>query len=255
MAGTLEEALLSVSSTYTPSERLKFVVDNDLRTISKVGKGVFGVFNDKDVQVIDWEIPRYYHDLDLGDFGARINYINSSYGNIYLVTDYTVGTDRITFSWTVGERAFYDNGGEVTFALCLRKLDSQSNVVKEFNTTIYKVKVLPGLEIEMNPADEYVVRDYLTQIAQIASTVNTQKNEVTSMKNEVSTMKDLTNTYKNSASDSATAANGYANSAREYRDQAAAIVTPEGLAARVLALEDLGFSRDSDDYLVQEADD
>ena len=255
MAGTLEEALLSASSTYTPSERLKFVVDNDLRTIMKVGDGVFGVFNDNNVQVIDWEIPRYYHDLDLGTFAARINYVNEHDGHIYLVTDYTVGADRITFTWTVGWPAYLDNGGTVTFALCLRHFNGQDLVDKEFNTTVYSVKVLPGLEVEMDPADERVVHDYLTQIAQIASTVNTQKNEVTSMRNEVSTMKDLTNTYKNSASDSATAANGYANSAREYRDQAAAIVTPEGLAARVLALEDLGFSRDSDDYLVQEADD
>ena len=255
MAGSLEEALLSVSNTYTPSERIKFVVDNDLRTITKVGTGVFGVYNDRNVQVIDWEMPRYYHDLDRGDFGARINYVTGAYPDIYLVQDYTVGTDKITFTWTVGHSAFLYNSGEVTFSLCLRKLDSNSIVLKEFNTTIYTVKILKGLEVDMDPADEDVVHDYLTQIAQIASTVNTQKNEVTSMRNEVSTMKDLTNTYKNSASDSATAANGYANSAREYRDQAAAIVTPEGLAARVLALEDLGFSRDSDDYLVQEADD
>lgn len=164
MAGTLEEAL---------GIHYKFVIDADLRTIRIPSDMVFGVYFDRNVQTIDFEMPRYYHgDLDLSEFGILINYIAGQDSDIYVVTDQLYDDDKITFSWTVGIQAFLQNGGKVTFAVCLRKVNSQDEIVKEFNTTIHTITVLPGLEVEVDPADIPAVKDYLSQISLLAARVN-----------------------------------------------------------------------------------
>lgn len=257
MADTLEEALLLASSNEdTPiRERYKFEISNDLRTISIPSDLVFGVYFDRNVQTIDFEMPRYYHDLDLAPFGIKINYVSNNEGHIYIVDDKVVGEDTITFTWTVDFPAYSANGGTVTFSVCLRQTNNSNEVIKELNTTIHTVKILPGLEVEIDESDEDTVKDYLVQISNIASDVNSKRNEVIYNTN-------LSYIYKESANDSANSSKAYSvesknyrDESKNYRDQAAAIVTPDGLAARVLALEDLGFFVDSEGYIVQEADD
>lgn len=169
MAGSIEEAL---------GLNYKFKIDNDLRTISVPKGAVFGVFNDRNVQVIDFEMPRYYHSIDLSTFQIRVNYIGGGQGDIYLVTDAVATSNKITFSWTVNIGAYLQNGGTVTFSVCLRKVNDQSEVTQEFNTTIQTVSVLPGLEVEIDPADEETVKDYLVQISNIASEVNIKYEEI-----------------------------------------------------------------------------
>lgn len=166
MADTLEEALLLASANEPDAvgERYKFIINNELRTITVPSDMVFGVYFDRNVQTIDFEMPRYYHDLDLSDFQIRINYVTGDFADIYLVLDKAVTSTKIAFTWTVDIGAYVQNGGTVTFNVCLRKLDNDV-LVKEFNTTVHTVRVLEGLEVE--PADPEVVHDYLTQIQQI----------------------------------------------------------------------------------------
>lgn len=191
MADTLEEALGSLESSndHGSDSRILFSIDNDLRTITVPPGTVFGVYFDRNVQTINFEMPRYYHDLDLGDFGIKINYVANDEGHIYIVTDKTVGESKITFTWTVDFPAYAKNGDSVIFSVCLRKTDSGGNVTKEFNTTVHTVNVLPGLEIEIDEADEQTVKDYLVQISNLASDINIKYEEIEDIYDSI---KDLT---------------------------------------------------------------
>lgn len=179
MADSLEEALeTSDISEHGPETRITFTIDNDLRTITVPPGTVFGVYFDRKVQVINFEMPRYYHDLDLSTFGIKINYIADGEGCIYIVTDKTVEDDLITFTWVVDIQAFMRNGDTVTFSVCLREVDEESNILREFNTTVNTVSVLPGLEIDIEPEDVPTVKDYLVQISNLASDINNKYEEI-----------------------------------------------------------------------------
>ena len=148
MPDTLDEALQELSgSTY--SQENKLIINNDLRTITVPRNFVFGVYNDKDVLSVDFEMPRYYDDIDLSEFNIQINYINAAeVGDYYEVVNPVVGEDKIEFEWVLG-RGVFALEGTVRFIVCLRKLaDTSGNVDKEFNTTIATGTVLAGLEVE-----------------------------------------------------------------------------------------------------------
>lgn len=215
MADSLSEALNSTEEvTYTPSERFKFIVDNDLRTISSPTIGqAFGVYHDRNVQVVDWEMPRYYHDVDLAEYTARIHYLANNTGHIYLVTDMSFTDDTITFTWTVDLPAYLENGGTVTFALCMRKVDTGGYVTNEFNTTVYSVSTLKGLQVEIDPGDEPLIRDYLAQIQAMANNASQSATDAASS--------------ASNASQSATNAAASAQTAKDEADRAFD-TTPEG---------------------------
>lgn len=248
MADSLSEALNSTEEvTYTPSERFKFIVDNDLRTISSPTIGqAFGVYHDRNVQVVDWEMPRYYHDVDLAEYTARIHYLANNTGHIYLVTDMSFTDDTITFTWTVDLPAYLENGGTVTFALCMRKVDGGGYVTNEFNTTVYSVSTLKGLQVEIDPGDEPLIRDYLAQIQamvqhvdQIDQTFDDRVEEAiddaveevnTAASGHISTMQTLADNAAASASNASQSATNAAASAQTAKDEAdrAFDTTPEG---------------------------
>ena len=160
MADTLEGAL---------GINYKFIISNDLRTITIPEGVVIGVYNDRNVQVIDFEMPRYYHQIDLSTFAIKVNYIADDEAHTYIVVDKTFDDDIIRFTWVVDTFAFTQNGGTVTFAVCLREINDQSVVTREFNTTVHRLKVLPGLEVSIDEADEDTVRDYIAQIQNIVN--------------------------------------------------------------------------------------
>ena len=244
MADSLSEALNSTEEvTYTPSERYKFIVDNDLRTISSPTIGqAFGVYHDRNVQVVDWEMPRYYHDIDLAEYTARIHYLAKNTGHIYLVTDMLFTDDTITFTWTVDLPAYLENGGTVTFALCLRKVDNDGYVANEFNTTVYSVSTLRGLQVEIDPGDEPLIRDYIAQIQAMVANFDDSVDEAiddvnTVASGHISTMQTLVESAAASASNASQSANGAsqsatnaAASAQTAKDEAdrAFDTTPEG---------------------------
>lgn len=159
---TYDEALaLAIESN--EDDNPIFVIDKNLRTVTVPKNFVLGVYNDKDVQVIPFLMPRYYNNIDLSDFLIRVNYVNSNGdGDIYLIMDKVVSEDTINFNWVVGRTAFLYKGN-VNFVVCFIELDGLGEVAREFNTTKTTARVLEGLEID-DPASDQEFIDILAQI-------------------------------------------------------------------------------------------
>ena len=128
------------------------VINDDLRTMQIPENIVLlGVESDDDVNKIPFQMPKEYSGYDLSQFSARINYMNANGdGDVYVVDDLTVDGDDpslMTFTWLVGRNACAYKG-DTQFIVCLKKFadDGSGDVVQEFNTTVYSLPVLEGLE-------------------------------------------------------------------------------------------------------------
>lgn len=164
-------------------------IDENLRTIT-IPDGVknLGVESDDDVHRLQFQMPRHIGDIDLSEFTIRVNYLNANGdGDCYDVEDAEVETDSIKFSWLVGRFAF-TKMGNVTFNVCLKKMDEEAVVIKEFNTTVATLPVLKGLEtseqiIQQN-ADALVIwRNSLLKIVddhkdEVDTAIETHENTV-----------------------------------------------------------------------------
>ena len=144
------------------------VINDDLRTMQIPSSIVLlGVESDDDVNKIPFQMPKEYCGFDLSTFEARINYMNSNgEGDIYIVDDLEEDGDDpslMNFTWLVGRTACAYKGN-TKFIVCLKKFDNEQNVVQEFNTTVYSLPVLEGLEttdaVEQQNADiiEYILQ-------------------------------------------------------------------------------------------------
>lgn len=128
------------------------VINDNLRTMQIPESIVLlGVESDDDVNKIPFQMPKEYSGYDLSQFSARINYMNANGdGDVYVVDDLTVDGDDpslMTFTWLVGRTACMYQGN-TKFIVCLKKFadDGSGDVVQEFNTTVYSLPVLEGLE-------------------------------------------------------------------------------------------------------------
>lgn len=133
------------------------VINDDLRTMHIPSSiAILGVESDDDVNKIPFTMPKEYCGFDLSEFEARINYMNpNGTGDLYIVDDLAVDGDNMTFTWLVGRNACAYKGN-TKFIVCLKKFDDDQNVVQEFNTTVYNLPVLEGLEtteavVQQNP--------------------------------------------------------------------------------------------------------
>ena len=133
------------------------VINDDLRTMQIPSTiSLLGVESDDDVNIINFQMPKMYSGFDLSEFSARINYMNANgEGDLYIADDMAVDGDNLTFSWLVGRNAC-KYVGSTQFIVCLKKFDDEQVVVKEFNTTVYSLPVLKGLEtteavVQQNP--------------------------------------------------------------------------------------------------------
>ena len=123
------------------------VINDDLRTM-QIPESItlLGVESDDDVHKIPFQMPKEYCGFDLSTFSARINYMNANGdGDIYIVDDLATSGDTMTFTWLVGRSACAYKGN-TKFIVCLKLFDNNANVIKEFNTTVYSLPVLEGLE-------------------------------------------------------------------------------------------------------------
>ena len=163
LAGAVEVA----SEVVTEDRVLR--IDNELRTISiPSAVKLLGVESDEDVNVIEFEMPRYHGEFDLSEFSVRVNYLNANNeGDIYKVTDLSVDEQTMTFSWLVGRFASAYKG-TVQFIVCLKKLTEELVVEKEFNTTLAYLPVLEGLE-----TDQQVIQNYPDIIEQMLKYMET----------------------------------------------------------------------------------
>lgn len=172
---TAEELLAGGVATNEVSDRQNIlVIDNDLRTISiQPESRVIGVESDEDVNRLYFSMPRVYNDTDLSLFNVYINYMNANgNGDMYIVTDLQPTEDEITFSWLIGRHAT-EYKGEVKFVVCLKR-NENGEVVQEFNTTVHKLTVLEGLEIELTEEEEGKARDVLAQLLSLIETAGTE---------------------------------------------------------------------------------
>lgn len=155
------------------------VIDDNLRTMQIPSDIVLlGVESDDDVNKIPFQMPKEYSGYDLSTFEARINYMNANGdGDIYIVQDLAEDGDDpslMTFTWLVGRNACAYKG-LTQFIVCLKKFDDQSNVIQEFNTTVYSLPVLEGLETtEAVVQENQDVIEYLIQLVNDSGGVNPQ---------------------------------------------------------------------------------
>ena len=201
----LEEALeASVTEDVVTINDNTIVVNNDLRTMSIPEKvSILGVESDESVNRLKFRLPRYYCDLDLGEFNIYVNYLNGRTEDIYVVTDKKTTDDYVEFSWLVGRNAS-KNKGYTKFVLCLKKSGSDGTVIKEFNTTVHKLEVLEGLETEVDSSLITQNKDLNDLIDQIKIMIDLEGEKVISnlpkdyqeLINEVKALKDETSQLK-----------------------------------------------------------
>ena len=150
-----------------------------------------GVESDKNSERIKFSCPKVVGDnLDLSEFQIRINFRNISatippmiVKDQYICEDVTVDGDNISFSWLIGRNAA-KNKGILQFIVCAVKVNSDSEILVEWNTTLAQIEVLEGIEIEQAQPTE-AQKDVIAQLLKITkdtsakavSDVNTAKNE------------------------------------------------------------------------------
>lgn len=129
------------------TEDTTLVIDEYLRTI-QIPKSItnLGVESDDDVMRLYFKVPATYCGIDLSQFAIRINYRNAkNEGDVYEVTDAVKVDDSLIFSWLVGRNATLYKGN-IRFIVCMKELDADGNVRREFNTTVATLPVLEGIE-------------------------------------------------------------------------------------------------------------
>lgn len=143
---TADELLASLSNS---DDDKTLIIDNYLRNIN-IPNGIksLGVESDDEVLRLKFKMPRYLGGTDLSTFAIRINYLNArGEGDVYTVSDMKVVDDDITFSWLVGPNATKYKGS-TKFNVCMKIVDDDGHVQKEYNTTIATLPVLEGLETD-----------------------------------------------------------------------------------------------------------
>lgn len=155
------------------------VINDDLRTMAIPSSiTLLGVESDDDVNKIPFQMPKEYCGFDLSTFEARINYMNANGdGDVYIVDDLEVDGDDpslMNFTWLVGRNACAYKGN-VQFVVCLKLFatDGSGDVEQEFNTTVYSLPVLQGLEtteaVVQQNAD---VIEYLLNLLEQSGTID-----------------------------------------------------------------------------------
>lgn len=153
------------------------IINDDLRTMQIPSDiAILGVESDDDVNKIPFQMPKEYCGFDLSTFSARINYMNQNGdGDVYVVDDLAVDGDDpslMTFTWLVGRNACAYKGN-TQFIVCLKKFDADGDVIQEFNTTVYSLPVLQGLEtteaVVQQNAD---IIEYLINLIEQSGTVD-----------------------------------------------------------------------------------
>lgn len=162
---TLDEVVAEMLGDDYIHDPIQFVIDSDLRVISIPRNGVIaGVVGDKNVNRVNFQMPRYYNGFDMSKFTTRVNYVNALGNfNYYSVTDLTIEDDLIYFTWLV-DSDVVAYAGIVMFAVNMFIADSNGKIIQSFNTSNKGLlNVLEGLQV-----NEYVTpeeqEDILTRL-------------------------------------------------------------------------------------------
>lgn len=177
MATAAELLAARTSGASGVSDDKTLIIDNYLRAIQiPPSITTLGVENDDDVLRLRFRMPRYLGTTDLSTFSIRINYLNSSgESDVYTVSDAAIVGDNITFSWLVGPTATRYKG-KTKFNVCMRIVDAEFVVQKEYNTAIATLPVLEGLECDESSIEAYsdILEQWKSQLFGIGDTLEAQ---------------------------------------------------------------------------------
>ena len=108
-------------------------IDNDLRTINiPSDTRLLGVVGDKDVNTLEFEMPRRYKGLDLSEYEIQIRYKNIERGRLrYMEGEYdppniVFNDEKINFYWVIGNDAC-SYRGIAEFSIFLEKDNCKFN--------------------------------------------------------------------------------------------------------------------------------
>lgn len=143
-----------------------YKIDLDTRAVKMPAGEVIGVYHDKDVNRLTFEVPATYKGIDLTEYQISINYVNEEeQKDVYFIENYTLSDDAsiITFDWLVGATAC-TVPGNVGFTICFKKLDVDGNILNEINTKLTRMKVLEGCEAVESEIEERYMTDLAGQL-------------------------------------------------------------------------------------------
>lgn len=147
-------------------ENKAYIIDLDTRAVKIPAGEIIGVYHDKDVNRLTFEVPATYKGIDLTEYQISINYMNEEeQKDVYFIENYTLSDDAstITFDWLVGATACA-MPGTVGFTICFKKLDDGGNILNEINTKLTKMKVLEGCEVVESEIEERYMTDLAGQL-------------------------------------------------------------------------------------------
>lgn len=147
-------------------ENKRYKIDLDTRAVKMPAGEVIGVYHDKDVNRLTFEVPAAYKGIDLTEYQISINYVNEEeQKDVYYIENCILSGDAgtITFDWLVGATACA-MPGTVGFTVCFKKLDSEGNIINEINTKLTRMKVLEGCEAVESEIEERYMTDLAGQL-------------------------------------------------------------------------------------------
>lgn len=178
-----------------------YKIDLDTRAVLVPAGEVIGVYHDKDVNRLTFEVPGIYKGIDLTGYQISINYINEEeQKDVYFIENYTLSDDAsiITFDWLVGATACAVPGN-VGFTVCFKKLDSEGNIINEINTKLTRMKVLEGCEAVESEIEERYMTDLAGQLYkeldEVKKSVSDGKSKVAAAITEKGVATDATDSF------------------------------------------------------------
>lgn len=98
---TLDEVVAEMLGDDYIHDPIQFVIDSDLRVISIPRNGVIaGVVGDKNVNRVNFQMPRYYNGFDMSKFTTRVNYYDGGTGEVYNTDLDCMNTEYMLYSVT-----------------------------------------------------------------------------------------------------------------------------------------------------------
>lgn len=138
---------------------------------------VAGAAGDKDVNWINFKIPRYYDGSDFSEFQIRINYLNANGDpNFYTAQNKIIKDDAVYFSWLITMDAVAYSG-DLTFGVSFITYEEE-HVSQEFNTKPCIIHVGDAIHVEQY-IDPGEMEDIIARVLQeVADYIELKEHEI-----------------------------------------------------------------------------
>lgn len=139
------------------------VIDNDRYITVPDSLKRLGVQHDHDIQTVTIDGPRYWDGHDMSQMKIYVNYMcaNGMKGK-YLTQNLQVGTDRMTFDWTISGNVTQAKG-RISFLVCIVTLNDDGTEKLHWNSELNQdCTISEGMECEEIALVQYP--DIITQL-------------------------------------------------------------------------------------------